>query len=233
MSSFSSAFFLRKRRLLRINIAMAAAAMTIIAQCPPKCIRNTRMPAPMNAAPAVINHPPITEMTPVIRNTALSRLQALSESDVPIATIKVTNVVDNGNFNDVPRAMSIPASIRFTDALMRSNAAPCSVIDSSLSKRRLSHNLILSGVTLFTQLISVSDHFTRRRAIRDEPNISSPVPRLLSPISVFDTLRAFFDVASDTTIIRPAPIRKYMGVLAGRFSDPIMNVFGSPAPLAT
>ena len=35
------------------------------------------------------------------------------------------------------------------------------------------------------------------------------------------------------TIIRPAPIRKYMGVLAGRFSDPIMNVFGSPAPLAT
>ena len=40
---------LEKRRLLRINIAMAAAAMTIIAQCPPKCIRNTRMPAPMNA----------------------------------------------------------------------------------------------------------------------------------------------------------------------------------------
>ena len=44
----------------------------------------------MKATPAVMNHPPMTEMTPVMRNTALSRVHALSASDEPIATMKVT-----------------------------------------------------------------------------------------------------------------------------------------------
>ena len=63
----------------------------------------TIIPAPINATPAVRNQPPITDITPVILNTALFRPHARSESDVPIATIKVTNVVDSGNFSEVPR----------------------------------------------------------------------------------------------------------------------------------
>ena len=44
----------------------------------------------VNAAPAVMNHPPMTLRIPVTRNTALSRLHARSASDVPIATMNVT-----------------------------------------------------------------------------------------------------------------------------------------------
>ena len=44
----------------------------------------------MKAAPAVINHPPMTLSTPVIRNTALSLLHALSARLEPIATMNVT-----------------------------------------------------------------------------------------------------------------------------------------------
>ena len=44
----------------------------------------------MKAAPAVINHPPMTLSTPVIRTTALSLLHALSARLEPIATMNVT-----------------------------------------------------------------------------------------------------------------------------------------------
>ena len=39
---------------------------------------------------AVMNHPATTVMTPEMRYTALSRPQALSASDDPIATMKQT-----------------------------------------------------------------------------------------------------------------------------------------------
>ena len=67
----------------------------------PRCIRHTTMPEPINATPAVINHPPITEITPVILNTALSRPHARSASEVPIATMKVTKVVESGSLRVV------------------------------------------------------------------------------------------------------------------------------------
>lgn len=44
----------------------------------------------VKAAPAVMNHPPMTLNTPVMRNTAESRPQARSASEVPIATMNVT-----------------------------------------------------------------------------------------------------------------------------------------------
>ena len=84
------------------------------------------MPAPIKATPAVMNQPPITEITPVTRNTALSRPQALSDNDVPMATMKVTKVVDKGSFSDVPMAINIAASIRLTEPRTRSKAAPSS-----------------------------------------------------------------------------------------------------------
>lgn len=179
-----------------------------ITQWPPQCIRATMMPAPMNAAPAVRNHPPITEITPVILNTALSRLQARSEREVPIATMKVTKVVERGSFMEVPSAMSAPAKTRLTEPRIRSNAAPWSIIVSSALKRRLNHSLILGGVMRRTQAMADNAHLTSRRAMRDEPNISSPSPWLPRPISVCATFRAFFEVASDTTMMAPAPIRK-------------------------
>ena len=44
----------------------------------------------MNAAPAVINHPPITVITPVMRYTAVSRPQARSAKEEPMAIINAT-----------------------------------------------------------------------------------------------------------------------------------------------
>ncbi len=100
----------------------------------------------MKATPAVINHPPITETTPVTRNTALSRLQARSASEVPIATIKVTKVVDSGSFMDVPKAMSMLAIMRLTPPRTRSNAASSSGCIVCVSIRRLSQILMRFGV---------------------------------------------------------------------------------------
>ena len=61
-----------------------------IATKPPKFIVAAMMIAMMKAAPAVMNQPPITDITPVRRPTALSRPQARSAREDPIATMKVT-----------------------------------------------------------------------------------------------------------------------------------------------
>ncbi len=71
----------------------------------------TIIPAPINATPAVRNQPPITDITPVILNTALSAPTHDRKAMLPIATIKVTNVVDSGNFSEVPSAMRAPARV--------------------------------------------------------------------------------------------------------------------------
>ena len=47
-------------------------------------------PERRKAAPAVINQPPMTDKTPVTRNTALSLPHALSAKLEPIATMNVT-----------------------------------------------------------------------------------------------------------------------------------------------
>ena len=64
----------------------------------------------------------MTFNTPATLYTALSDPHALSESDVPIATMKVTYVVDNGNLNDVAIEIRIAATIIFTEALIISKA---------------------------------------------------------------------------------------------------------------
>ena len=55
--------------------------------------------AAVNAINAVRIHEPSTFKTPATRYTALSLPQALSPKDVPMATINVTYVVDNGNLH--------------------------------------------------------------------------------------------------------------------------------------
>ena len=91
----------------------------------------------------------------------------------------------------------------------------------SVSKRRSNHCLTRRGVTLPTHCMAERLHLTSRRAMRDEPNISSPLWALPRPISVLVTLRAFGEVASDTTITTPAPTRNHTGVLAEPLSDPM------------
>ena len=91
-----------------------------------------------------------------------------------MATMKVTNVVDNGSLSDVPSAISAAASTRLTDPRTRSNAAPPGIMLSSTSKRRASARRSLTGVTLLTHVMTDRVHRTSRRAIRDDPNISSP-----------------------------------------------------------
>ena len=90
--------------------------MIATATAPPKFIANATKKQAEKATPAVINHPPITVNTPVMRNTALSLLQALSANDEPIATMKVTNVVDKGNLSEVPTAMSSDDMTKLTEA---------------------------------------------------------------------------------------------------------------------
>ena len=94
--------------------------MITVTTVPPKYIRSAMKNALMNAMAAVMNHPPMTDSTPVILNTALSLLQALSARDVPIATMNVTYVVERGSLRDVPRAIRREATTRFTDALTTS-----------------------------------------------------------------------------------------------------------------
>ncbi|CDA42478.1 unknown [Prevotella sp. CAG:5226] len=77
----------------------------------------------VNATPAVMNQPPITVSTPVMRNTAVSRPQARSANDEPMATMKVTNVVERGNLSEVPSAMSNDDTTRLTEARHMSYAA--------------------------------------------------------------------------------------------------------------
>ena len=69
---------------------MANAMATAIAKNDPKNKATVTRKHKMNATPAVMNQPPMTDSTPVMRNTALSRPHARSASDVPIATMKVT-----------------------------------------------------------------------------------------------------------------------------------------------
>ncbi len=175
---------------------------------PPKCISVTMIPAAMNATPAVMNHPPITEMTPVILNTALSRPHARSASDVPIATMNVTYVVESGSLSDVPAAIKAPASTRFTDPRTRSNAAPFSIITSEVLNRRPIHCLTPCGIYSLSHDTKPIVQRTRLRDSFDEPNISSPTSCRVRLTEVSTTLRAFLDVASETTITTPAPRRK-------------------------
>ena len=102
-----------------------------MATTPPKCTNNVTMKHRKKAAPAVINHPPITEITPVTRNTALSRPHARSANDEPMPTINATYVVDNGSFREVPTTINKPANTKFTEARTKSNAAPFGIIASS------------------------------------------------------------------------------------------------------
>lgn len=182
---------------------------------------NTRIPAPMKATPAVRNHPPITDITPVMRKTALSRPQARSANEVPMATIKVTNVVERGSLSDVPRAIRAPASTRLTDPRIRSKAAPFSIIVSSALKRLLNQRRTLGGVMRSTASATATVLRTSVRAMREEPNISSPPAWLPSPTSVCDTFCAFLEVASETTMMTPAPIRNHSEVFDGPLSDDI------------
>ena len=56
----------------------------------PKYMHVTTMAHAVDAIAAVSSHPPTTLSTPVILNTAFSLPHALSASDVPMATMKVT-----------------------------------------------------------------------------------------------------------------------------------------------
>ena len=69
---------------------MATATNTKIINFPPKEIKRAINADPVKAIIAVKNQPPITATTPEIRKAALSRHHALSESELPMATINVT-----------------------------------------------------------------------------------------------------------------------------------------------
>ena len=81
-------------------------------------------------------------------------LQALSDRDVPIATIKVTYVVERGNLYDVATDINMAAITRFKLALNLSNDGLVPSIDFAILsfelnlKDRLILCKILSGIIL-------------------------------------------------------------------------------------
>lgn len=99
-----------------------------------------------------MNQPPITDNTPVMRYTALSRPQARSANEVPIATMKATYVVDKGNFKEVPKAISNPDKTTFTEARTKSKLALSSMI-ISLWLKRLSIQF-LTGVGTILNIVA-------------------------------------------------------------------------------
>ena len=103
----------------------------------------------VNAAKAVKNHPEITVITPVMRYTALSRPQALSAREEPIATMNVTYVVERGSRRDVAREISRAATVKFTEARIRSKEAPLSG-PSGTGWKRFSMNLPTQAGMIFS-----------------------------------------------------------------------------------
>ena len=99
---------------------MPAATMRTMTMMPPKFMAVATKKARVKATPAVMNQPPMTVSTPVMRKTALSLLQARSESEEPMATMKVTKVVESGNLSVVPSAIKREATQRLTEARQRS-----------------------------------------------------------------------------------------------------------------
>ena len=121
MESIFTSLFLCLIKFLRSKRIVKSKRIGIIVTLSHR-IRKTTTPEAKKAPKAVKNQPPITLTTPATRYTALSLPQALSASEVPIATIKVTYVVDKGNFIAVAIEIKIPATIRLTDALIISKA---------------------------------------------------------------------------------------------------------------
>ena len=99
-------------------------------------------PQAVKAVKAVMNQPEITVSTPEIRYTADSRSQAPSASDEPMATMKVTYVVESGSFRLVAEAMSAAASTRFTLARISSNGSSTSPGASFFFSKRVARLLM-------------------------------------------------------------------------------------------
>ena len=70
--------------------------------------------------------------------------------------------------------MSRPASTKLTEARIKSNAAPFSIIITSLLKRLSAHRFRLSGNILAILSEALMVERTILRATAEEPNISSP-----------------------------------------------------------
>ena len=73
-----------------MSIHPQSTVMTMKAGGPPYIRARPTTKAMRNPPSAVMNHPATTVMTPDMRYTALSRPQARSASDEPIATMKLT-----------------------------------------------------------------------------------------------------------------------------------------------
>ncbi len=203
----------------------------IAGKCP-KNIRQVSRKHTMKAAPAVVNHPPMTDNTPVMRNTALWRLQARSAKLVPIATMKVTYVVDKGRRRLVPMATRSPAKTRLTAARTWSNAAPAGSTTSSAEKRESIHLLTGAGTRFPKTLEQWMVVRTSVLATADEPNISSPSSWRLRSTLVFTTFFALGENTNARTMMIPANTRYRTGVWALFIRLVIRNDVGSDSPCA-
>src|SRR6056300_209349 len=92
-----------------------------------------KVPAKAKAVSAVKNQPPITFTTPATRYTALSLPHALSANEVPMATMKVTYVVERGSFMLVAIEIKIPATAKLIEARIISNAGRSLAFSSEIS----------------------------------------------------------------------------------------------------
>ena len=113
-------------------------------------------------------------------------------------------------------------------ARTKSNAAPSAMMASSFWKRVSIQRLPLSGITLESPLAIVILKRTSVRAMGVLPKLFTFV--LAGEVDgSLDYVCAFLDVHSAYTMMAPAPIRKYHGVLAGPSGEVIRKPSGPAA----
>ena len=82
--------------------------------------------------------------------------------------------MESGNLRAVPIAIKNPANTKFTEALIKSNAAPSAKIASSVLNRASIQRFVLSGTILDRLELIELDNRTITRATGEVPKASSP-----------------------------------------------------------
>jgi len=140
-------------------------------------------------------------------------------------------VVERGSFIEVPRAIRLLATIRFTEALILSKAGAEGSSEISVCLKRLMiKSLNLSGKRFFTFLFILTELRTTVRAMAEDPNFSTPSDCRLRLIPVSTTPCAFLLVTRVTIMTIPAMTRNRKGTSTSPMSISILKVSGSTPP---
>ena len=152
---------------------------------------------------------------------------------MPIATMKLTKVVDSGSFSEVAKTIKMLATVRLTEARSLSNAGLSRSKLRSLSRSKRSAIPVrhCSGIVCTTVSPVATNPRTMPRDSGPGLKRSRPSSCRLRLTSVCVTERALDETQSVTTMTAPAPIRTRLLPRTGPFSASMVNSSGA-RPLA-